>query len=82
MCCGNVAETFLVCTTTCILIEMELALCLLGNVSCFFCLLIFFSKSTFWKISLKNINMVSNSLDSGQARHFVGPDLGPNCFQR
>ena len=23
---------------------------------------------------------VSNSLDPDQARHFVGPDLGPNCF--
>ena len=26
--------------------------------------------------------MVSNSLDSNQARRFVGPDLGPNCLQR
>ena len=25
---------------------------------------------------------VSNSLDSDQALHFVGPDLGPNCLQR
>ena len=25
---------------------------------------------------------VSNSLDPDQARHFVGPDLGANCFQR
>ena len=25
---------------------------------------------------------VSNSLDPAQARHFVGPDLGPNCLQR
>ena len=24
---------------------------------------------------------MSNSLDPGQARHFVGPDLGPNCLQ-
>ena len=23
-----------------------------------------------------------NSLDSDHARHFVGPDLGPNCLQR
>ena len=23
-----------------------------------------------------------NSLDSVQARHIVGPDLGPNCLQR
>ena len=21
----------------------------------------------------------TNSLDPGQARHFVGPDVGPNC---
>ena len=25
---------------------------------------------------------MSNSFDPGQARHFVGPDLGPNCLQR
>ena len=24
----------------------------------------------------------SNSLDPDQARHFDGPDLGPNCLQR
>ena len=26
--------------------------------------------------------MVSNSLDPDQARRFVGPDLGPNCFAK
>ena len=25
---------------------------------------------------------MSNSLNPGQARRFVGPDLGPNCLQR
>ena len=25
---------------------------------------------------------VSNSLDPDQARHYVGPDLGPSCLQR
>ena len=25
---------------------------------------------------------MSNILDPGQAGHFVGPDLGPNCLQR
>ena len=25
---------------------------------------------------------VSNSLNSHQARHFVGPDLCPNCLER
>ena len=29
-----------------------------------------------------NTIRVSNSLDPGQARHFVGSDLGPNCLQR
>ena len=25
---------------------------------------------------------MSNSLDPDQARHIVGPDLGPNCLQK
>ena len=25
---------------------------------------------------------MQNILDSDQARHFIGPDLGPNCLQR
>ena len=25
---------------------------------------------------------MSNSLDPDQARHYVGPGLGPNCLQR
>ena len=29
-----------------------------------------------------NTIQVSNCLDPDQARHFVGPDLGPNCLQR
>ena len=28
-----------------------------------------------------NTIRVSNSLDPDQARHLVGPDLGPNCLQ-
>ena len=36
-----------------------------------------FSKSFFW-----NTIRVSNSLDPDQARHYVRPDLGPNCLQR
>ena len=31
---------------------------------------------------LSRITSVSNSLDSDQARHSVGPDLGQNCLQR
>ena len=29
-----------------------------------------------------NYACFSNSLDPDQARHFVGPDLGPNCYLR
>ena len=29
-----------------------------------------------------NTIRVSNDFDPDQARHFVGPDLGPNCLQR
>ena len=29
-----------------------------------------------------NTIRVSNSLDPDQARHYVGPDLGPNFLQR
>ena len=32
--------------------------------------------------SFRNTTRVSNTLDSDQARHYVGPDLGPNCLQR
>ena len=34
------------------------------------------------KINFLGITSVSNSLDSDQAGHFVGPDLDPNCLQR
>ena len=30
----------------------------------------------------RNTIRVSDSLDPDQARHFVGPELGPNCLQR
>ena len=59
-----------------------LTLCILGNFSCFFVACCFFSKSTFWKNSFMSTIRVSNSLDLDQARHFVGPDLGPNCLQK
>ena len=48
----------------------------------FFCRLLFFSKLTFLKNSFRNTIRVANSLDPDQARHFVGPELGPNCLQR
>ena len=36
---------------------------------------------TLWVLDFFNTIQVSNSLDPDQARHFVGPDLGPNCLQ-
>ena len=37
---------------------------------------------TIWMLDFFNTIRVSNSLDLDQARHFVRPDLGPNCLQR
>ena len=41
----------------------------------------FFPTSTYLQNPFRNTIRVSNSLDPDQARHFVGPDLGPNCLQ-
>ena len=38
----------------------------------------FLSSAYFLQSTIK----VSNSFDPDQARQKVGPDLGPNCFQR
>ena len=59
-----------------------LTLCMLGNFVCFLVVYGFFFKLTFSKKSFRNTIRVSNSSDPDQARHFVGPDLGPNCLQR
>ena len=53
-----------------------------GYCSMLFCHLLIFPISTFSKNSIRNTIRVSNNLDPDQARHFVGPDLGPNCLQR
>ena len=45
-------------------------------------LLSHFSKLNVSKNSCRNTIRVSNSLDPDQDRHFVGPDLGPNCLCR
>ena len=42
----------------------------------------FFPKLTFSKNSFGITIRVANRLDPDQARHFVGPDLVPNCLQR
>ena len=48
----------------------------------FHCLLIFFSKSLFYKKNYSNTIWVSNSLDPDQAWCFVRPGLDPNCLRR
>ena len=35
-----------------------------------------------WMLDFFNTIWVLNSLDTDQAGHFVGSDLGPNCLQR
>ena len=43
----------------------------------------FFSKLLFFlKIFHERYIRILNGLGQDQDRHFVGPDLGPNCFQR
>ena len=46
------------------------------------CRLLIFSESTFFEKYFRNTIILSTSLDQDQARHFVGPDLGPNCLQK
>ena len=41
----------------------------------------FLSSADLFQKMISAIPSVSNSLDPDQARHFVGPDLGPNCLQ-
>ena len=57
-----------------------LTLCMLGKFVCFLTSVDFFLINFFKKIS--GIPSVSNSLVPDQARHFVGPDLGPVCLQK
>ena len=52
--------------------------CIQGNFSCFK----LFFKINFFQKSFGNTFRVSNGLDSDQARHHVGPDLGPNSLQK
>ena len=50
---------------------------MLGNFSCFCCVLTFLKKKSF-----KSTIRVSNSLDPDLDRQNVGPDLGSKCLQR
>ena len=60
----------------------SLILCMLGKIFKIYCRLLSFFKITFFKNSFRNTARVSNSLEPDQARHVVGPDLGPSCLQR
>ena len=55
---------------------------MMGNFSLFFYRLQIFFNITFFKIFSDDNVRVSNSLNSDQALHSIGPDLGPNCVQR
>ena len=61
---------------------LKVALCILGNFSCFLSSADFFQNHFFSKNSFRNTIRVSNSLDPDKARQNVGPDLVPNCLQR
>ena len=47
----------------------------------FMCFVVIFSLKSSFKKNLLGIPSASNSLDSAQARQFVGPDLGQSCLQ-
>ena len=56
--------------------------CMLGdNFACFCCCLLTFFKIDYFKKKFKTTIRVSNGLDPDHDRHFVSPDLGPNCLQ-
>ena len=45
-------------------------------------LLIFFFKINFSEKKIQKYHLSVEQTGSDQARHFVRPDLGPNCLQR
>ena len=62
--------------------DKKLTICMQVNFACFFVFCCFFQNQLFQKIISRIPTKESNSLDPGQARHFVGPDLDPICLQR
>ena len=61
---------------------------LINTFACWLCFMIYFHLLTCFqnlaikKIYQENYQIVLNGLDTDQDRHYVGPDLGPNCLQR
>ena len=58
-----------------------LTLCLLGNFACLLSSANLIFRNQLSQNYFRNTIRVSNSLDPDQARHYVGPDQGSNCFQ-
>ena len=54
---------------------------LLGNFSCFCCLLTFLKLNFFKTLFQEDYQSVKQLMDPGQYRRSVGPDLCPNCLQ-
>ena len=50
---------------------------MMGNSTC----ILSSFKNNFYSYSFRKTIRVSNSLDPDQARHIVGPELGPNCLK-
>ena len=61
--------------------SLSTILFVLGNIACFSSSADF-PQRIFPKHFFRNTIIVSNSLDTDQARRLVGPNLGPNCLQR
>ena len=60
-----------------------ITLCMMCNFSCYCCCLLTFFQINLFKILSETFAIrMSNSLGPDQDRHYVGPDLGPNCLQR
>ena len=59
---------------------VDLSLCMLGYFSCVFLSADLLFKMIFLEKFFQDANTVSNSLNIGQARYFVGPHLGPDCL--
>ena len=59
----------------------DVTLCMLGNCSCLFCFpLLFCLFGGGGGVNPQGMpSKVANNLDQDQARHIVGPDLGPKC---
>ena len=48
----------------------------------FFCCLLIFFKIEIFKKNFQEYHRSIKQFGSKSGRHFVGPDLGPNCLQR